>query len=92
MWRFPYTQNEIECLVENYLELYELKRKQFIHLRLLDLQVAIKKLPLKLRQAVVLFGIYGYSVESVAKMLDVSESTVIRRHANGLTLLYERMK
>ena len=92
MLRFPYTQSEVECLVENYLELYELKRKKFIHLRLLDLQVAIKRLPIVLGQAVVLFGIYGNNLDTVAELLDVSESTVIRRYANGLELLAKRMK
>jgi DNA-directed RNA polymerase specialized sigma24 family protein len=92
MLRFPYTEAEIDCLVENYMEYISLKHKSFILLRLLDLQVAMRQLPMVLREAVVYVGVLNYSIEEAAEYFEVSKSTILRRYANGMGYLYRRLR
>lgn len=79
-----YDEDEVRVLVEEYEELRGGRSRAFVHVRLMDLEQALKKLPLKLRQAVYLHGQLGLSTARAGEILGVSKDTVRRRYTNGL--------
>lgn len=85
-----YTLDEVQVLLENWLELRE-SRRQFVRVRVMDLTRSIPRLPLPLRQAVVLHGQFGYSLRAVGTMVGTSPMTILRRYNNGLEQLVTAM-
>jgi len=79
-----YTPEEVEALVEGYAELIYLKHKPAILVRLADLERAIRVLPQKSREAVLLYGLLGHSNEAAGRILGISERAVRKRYASGL--------
>lgn len=57
-----------------------------------DVRYAIEKLPEKIRQAVVLYYIEGFSVGEVKQIMKIPEGTVKSRLAKGRELLREELK
>jgi DNA-directed RNA polymerase specialized sigma24 family protein len=82
--RANYGSAEIQTLVEEYWELRELKRKHWILVRLADLEAAVRRLPLPLREAVVLHGVCALPTRRVGEMVGVSHSTVQARYRAGM--------
>lgn len=85
-----YDLDEVTALVEEFLELRDSSRA-FVRVRLMDLDRSVPRLPLPLRQAVVLHGMYGYSLRDVGQLVGVAHQTVLRRYQNGLTQLLSTM-
>lgn len=85
-----YTSDEVEVLVEEWLELRESSRP-FVRVRLMDLERCVRHLTLPLRQAVVLHGQLGLSIREVGVLVGVHSSTVLRRYRNGLEQLTTAM-
>lgn len=54
---------------------------------LIDLSRALPLLPLTLREVVVLHGLAGFDMETVADVLQVHRSTISRRYHEGLEAL-----
>lgn len=85
-----YTQDEVETLVEEWLELRESARP-FVRVRLMDLERNIPRLTLPLRQAVVLHGQFNLSTRDVGAMVGVSPMAVVRRYRLGIEQLVTTM-
>lgn len=80
-----YSVEEVEALVEGYMEL---RREQpWIMVRMCDLDLALKAMPPKYYQAVLLVGLIGESTRWVGEQLGVSHQTVWIRYQRGLVWL-----
>lgn len=79
-----YSVEEVEALIEGYPELVYLKYKPGILVRLADLERAISALPQKNLEAVLLYGILGFSNEASGRLLSISEAAVRKRYRHGL--------
>lgn len=82
-----YDEDEVRVLVEEYEELMDSRSRAFVHVRLMDLEQAMKRLSPKERQAVYLHGQLGLSTRSAGRLLKVSKDTVWRRYNHGLAHL-----
>lgn len=79
-----YDEDEVRVLVEEYEELMDSRSRAYVHVRLMDLDQAIEKLPLKLHQAIYLHGQIGMSVRVSAHLLGIPPTTLYTRYTNGL--------
>lgn len=86
-----YDEDEVRVLVEEYEELRDSRSRAFVHVRLMDLDQAMHRLPPKLRQAVLLHGQLGLSTRSAGTLLGVSKDTVHRRYHHGLAHLLKTL-
>ena len=79
-----YSDDEVEALVEGYDELRGKRHRVFILVRLLDLELALRRLSLPHRQAVLLCGMVGLTTRSAGKLVGVSATTMHKRYRRGL--------
>lgn len=85
-----YRLSEVRALVEGYAEWKELRSttpsggRLNLLLRLADLGRALRKLPPKEYQSVLLYGLMGLSSTAVGKALGVHHGTVLERYESGL--------
>ena len=86
-----YDEDEVRVLVEEYEELMDSRSRAFVHVRLMDLEQAMRRLPLKLRQAVYLHGQLGMSTRSAGLLIGVSKDTIWRRYNHGLAHLLKTL-
>lgn len=92
IWKPNYSEEEVQVLVENYHELSQYYRhKQYVQVRLMDLEWAIKLLPKSERQAVILCGLLELSSRKAAALLGIPHARLWRRYTKGMTLLFERI-
>ena len=78
-----YTENEVQVLIDNYLELRYLKHRPSIHVRLMDLEVALRHLPRKLFQVVLVYGLLRFTESAAAEDLVISRREIRRRYRQG---------
>lgn len=78
-------------MVEGYAELREVKDTTPRGLRhlcsLADLDIAVRQLPPKEYQAVLLHGLLGHTVRAAETLLGISRSTLMQRYLRGLEIL-----
>ena len=86
-----YSLVETVELVEGYEELQNSKHKLWILVRLLDLEAAMKQLPIQYKVYVYLIGLAGYTRRDAGDMLGVSHQTAARKYITGLLLLHRRL-
>jgi DNA-directed RNA polymerase specialized sigma24 family protein len=86
-----YTESEVQVLLDNYLELRFLKHRPSIHVRLMDLEVAVRDLPRKLREAVIVYGILRFDSRAAGEALHVSHQAVVKRYRQGLDQMMYRL-
>lgn len=86
-----YGSNEVQWLVEDYAELTYKRYLLGIMVRLLDLEVAMKKLSRPYYQAILLCGIAGYTTRNAGTFMGVSQTTMHIRYTKGLIELTEKM-
>lgn len=79
-----YTQGELEALIENYLSLRYLRHRTSIHVRIMDLEVALRHLPRKLFEAVLVLGILGFSDRAGGEALHISHTAAGKRYRQGV--------
>lgn len=79
-----YTLDEVEALVGGYSELEPVRHKLKWLVRLCDIDTAIRNMPPKEYQAVLLVGLIGVDTRTAGEALGVSHSTVWRRYQRGL--------
>lgn len=80
-----YTLDEITALIEGYdLLKVAAERSPTWLVRLIDVGIAIRRLPPKERQAVFLIGLIGFDSRSVGTALGVDFTTAWRRYQRGL--------
>jgi DNA-directed RNA polymerase specialized sigma24 family protein len=89
--RNNYAEEEVRVLVEEYPELTHLRSRQWIGVRLMDLDKVLAQLPPVYKEAVILCGIVGLTVRSAGVILGVSKDTVHRRYLRGLDEVVKRM-
>lgn len=82
-----YSYEEVRALVENYDGLAHLKGKRWLFPRLVDLEVAVKRLTDKQREVVVLYGMIGLSQDEVGEILGIAQQQVSRRYLRALVSL-----
>jgi RNA polymerase sigma factor (sigma-70 family) len=87
----PYSDEEVRALVAHYNTLKYRRHRPWIQVRLLDLEVGLTALPTREREALVLYGILGYTQRQVASMMGVSQRTVGRDIERAIVKLVERM-
>lgn len=79
-----YTVDEVEALVEGYSELAPVRHKLKWLVRLCDLDIAIRLMPPKEHQAMLLIGLIGLDTRSAGEALGVSHTTAWKRYRRGL--------
>ena len=79
-----YTYEEVEALLDLKVELDPTALKLAWLVRLWDLDTAIRRMPPKEYQAVLLVGLIGLDVRTVGKALDCSHTTAWRRYQRGI--------
>lgn len=87
IYKDPYSDKEIEVLVEDYEELSGLRSKAWIQVRLMDIDKAWEALPPTEKEAVLLVGFMGLRLQTAAKLVDQKLSTMWHRYTRGLRYL-----
>lgn len=78
-----YDENEVQALIDNYLELRYLKHRPSLHVRLMDLEVAMRRLPRKLFEVVLVYGLLRFDSRVAGEALHVSHTAVRKRYRQG---------
>jgi DNA-directed RNA polymerase specialized sigma24 family protein len=82
-----YSLEEVEALIEGYADLEPVRYKLKWLVRLCDLDIAIRQMPPKEYQAVLLVGLLGLSVRAAGSDMGVSPQKMWRRYRRGLEWL-----
>lgn len=86
-----YDENEVQALIDNYLELRYLKHRPSLHVRLMDLEVAMRHLPRKLFEAVLVYGLLRFESRAAGEALQISHTAVMKRYRQGFDLIMLRL-
>lgn len=79
-----YSEHEVVALVDNYMALRHMKHRPAIHVRLMDLEVALGRLPNKLFRAVLVYGILRFNDAAAGLALHTSHVSVRKRYRQGI--------
>lgn len=79
-----YTYDEVRALVENYDGLSHRRQRLWLLVRYADLDKAVRRLPRRERDVLVLHGFYGLSQEETAKVLGIHQTSVGRIYVRAL--------
>lgn len=87
-WRANYREREVRALIEEYAAFRAKENTTRGGLRVLvqiaDLDRAMRQLPRKYWEVVLLHGLIGLSQEDTARALSVSQQAVSKRYRHGL--------
>jgi DNA-directed RNA polymerase specialized sigma24 family protein len=86
-----YTYDEIESLVDFYIEMKPHRHKLSWLTRYCDLDMALVGMPKKIRDAVLLIGILGLDIRLAGKLMGVSPVAAWKRYRNGLRWLVNQL-
>jgi DNA-directed RNA polymerase specialized sigma24 family protein len=86
-----YDEAEVQALIDHYWSLQFLKHRPVIHVRLMDLEVALRHLPRKLHEVMIVYGLLRFTSRAAGEALSISESAVRKRYRQGLDLMLYRM-
>jgi len=78
-----YSDNEVQALIDNYLALRYMKHRPTIHVRLMDLEVAMRHLPRKLFEPVLVYGLLQFTALAAGEALHISHTEVRKRYRHG---------
>lgn len=80
-----YDEHEIVMLLDNYMILTHVRhRRPSIQVRLMDLEVAMRHLPRKLFNAVLVYGILRFDSRVAGEALQTSHTSVQKRYRQGI--------
>lgn len=82
-----YNLEEVRALLEGYEELQVSRSKEWVSVRLMDLERTIAILPLHHKVFLFLIGMCGFTLRDAAELLDIPTATVGRRYKVALVLL-----
>ncbi len=82
-----YSLDEVRALVEHYDALNHKREQLWLLVRFADLDKALRRLPGREREVLVLHGIYGLSTRQTATQLGIHHSTVGRAYLRGTARL-----
>lgn len=86
-----YDENEVQALIDNYMELRYLKHNAAIHVRLMDLDRAIKRLPRKLFEPMLVYGLLRFTSRAAGEHLAISEREIRRRYRQGFDQIMQTL-
>lgn len=86
-----YDENEVQALIDNYLELRFLKHRPSIHVRLMDLERALRMLPRKFFEVVLVYGVLRFTSRAAAENLAISDREVRRRYRKGFEQIMQTL-
>lgn len=86
-----YDENEVIALIDNYLDLRYMKHRPSIHVRLMDLEVAMNHLPRKLSEVMLVYGLLRFTERAAGEALAISGREVRRRFRQGVDLILYRL-
>lgn len=86
-----YDENEIQALIDNYLALRYMKHRPSLHVRLMDLEVAMRHLPRKLFEAVLVYGLLRFESRAAGEALHISHTAVMKRYRQGVEQILYRL-
>lgn len=78
-----YEEREVQALIDNYLELRYMKHRASIHVRLMDLERAMRYLPRKLFEAVLVYGLLRFTARAAGEALRISHTAAVKRYRQG---------
>lgn len=88
MKKARYSDKEVRSLIESYTEFREKKSTHglglLVLLKLCDIDHAVRLLPPKEYQAVLLYGMLGHTIRDAEGLLGVSKSTLHDRYESGI--------
>lgn len=74
-------------MIEDYEELRDLRHKAWLHVRLIDIERVLPKLPRVYREAILLCGMVGLTTRTAGHLLGVSHTAIRKRYIKGLSAL-----
>lgn len=86
-----YNLDEVEALAEGYEELSVKRSKLWLLVRYCDFDTAIKKMPQKYYEAVLLIGLIGLDTRTAGKLLGCANTTAWRRYQRGIEWLHKEI-
>lgn len=86
-----YDENEVQALIDNYLELRYLKHRASIHVRLMDLERAMQMLPRKLFEAVLVYGLLRFTARAAGEALHISHTAATKRYRQGFEQIMQTL-
>lgn len=86
-----YTESELFAIIDNYLALRHMKHRPSIHVRLMDMEVALRHLPRKLHEVMVVYGLLRFDARAAGEALHISHTAVTKRFRQGLEEMLYRL-
>lgn len=86
-----YDESEVHALIDGYLDLRHKKRRPYLHVRLMDLEVAMRHLPRRLFEAVLVYGIFRFESRAAGEVLHISHTAVQKRYRRGVEEILFRL-
>lgn len=92
-WRSAglYTEEEIHILIDNYMDLRHMKHRPSIHVRLMDLEVAVRHLPRRIRDVILVYGFLRFTERDAGAALATSGREIRRRYRQGVEQILYRL-
>ncbi len=82
-----YEPKEVEALLTGYIDLQGSRSKDFFEVRMMDLHVAMRKLPQYYRQILFYYGVAGKTSRDTGDLMGISHTTVMKHYQEGLGML-----
>jgi DNA-directed RNA polymerase specialized sigma24 family protein len=82
-----YSLEEVEAILDGWEELQELRHKAWIHVRVMDVERTVRRLPRVYREAILLCGMIGLTTRTAGKLVGVSHTAMRKRYMRGLDVL-----
>jgi DNA-directed RNA polymerase specialized sigma24 family protein len=86
-----YDEAEVEVLIDYYMDLRYLKHRPAVHVRLMDLEVAMRDLPRKHRDVLLVYGLLRFTERAAGEALAISGREVRRRYRQGVDQILYRL-
>jgi DNA-directed RNA polymerase specialized sigma24 family protein len=83
-WWGLYDEKEVQVLLAHYAEWQYLRHRPFFHVRLMDLEAAMSRLPRKLAEVMLVYGLHRLDARSAGEVLRISHTAVTKRYRQGL--------
>lgn len=78
--RLNYSEKEVRGILDAYLELSSKRTRPYIQVRLMDISVAMKSIPLPLREAAFYAGVAQFTLREASEILNVSHTRIAERY------------
>lgn len=86
-----YRAEEIKYLLDNYIDLQTKRTRPYIQVRLLDLQVAMNRIPVTLREAAFYLGVAQLTLREAGELLNVPYTRLGDRYRYAIDEILVRL-